>query len=296
MTRTAPSRHHDIADDLRRQITTGLVKPGERLPSESGLADQYKVSTATLRSALAILQGEGLVEKIHGKGNFVRHRPRKIMYVGGWGPLDPWTAAETALRVTDQAPAIEAHGHLASLLRVPTGSPLTEFLSISYEGESPHSLARIYIPGGPEPTKGLSNGPSHVRTEASFAVLNALSAEVRETVSARLPTPDEASVLRINPGLAVLAITRVAADTAGRVPEAALLVFPGDRVEAVFTTHHVLDERQTQGRQHATNYGFSRGPGQGTSPATSAPTTGTASCPAWRTTSRRYNSGRRPNC
>ncbi|MET7988520.1 GntR family transcriptional regulator [Streptomyces sp. NPDC005281] len=243
MRRTVPSRHHDIADDLRRQITTGRIKPGERLPSESGLADRYKVSTATLRSALGALQGEGLIEKIHGRGNFVRHRPRKIMYVGGWGTLDPWTAAETALRVTDQATAIEARGHLASLLRVPTGSPLTEFLSISYEGESPHSLARIYVPDEPEPTEPLGTDPSYVRTEASFAVLSALSAEVRETVSARLPTPDEATTLRINPGLAVLAITRVAADIAGRVLEAALLVFPGDRVEAVFTTHHVTDER-----------------------------------------------------
>lgn len=86
-----------------------------------------------------------------------------------------------------------------------------------------------------------------MRAEASFAVLSALSAEVRETVSARLPTPDEASALRINPGLAVLAITRVAADTAGHVLEAALLVFPGDRVEAIFTTHHVLNERLKHG-------------------------------------------------
>ncbi|MFE3267850.1 GntR family transcriptional regulator [Streptomyces sp. NPDC059215] len=246
MTRTMPARHHDIADDLRRQITTGRIKPGERLPSESGLADRYKVSTATLRSALSVLQGEGLVEKIHGKGNYIRHRPRKITYVGGWGMLDLRTAAETALRVTDQATAIEAHGHLAALLRVPNGSPLTEYLSVSYEGDSPHSLARIYVPCGPKPREAPGNGPSYVRAEASFAVLSALSAEVRDTVSARLPTPDEASTLRINPGLAVLAITRVAADTAGRVLEAALLVFPGDRAEAIFTTHHVLDERQTQ--------------------------------------------------
>ncbi|MFD6825178.1 GntR family transcriptional regulator [Streptomyces sp. NPDC060085] len=242
-----PARHHDIADDLRRQITTGRIKPGERLPSESGLADRYTVSTATLRSALAVLQGEGLVEKIHGKGNYVRHRPRKITYVGGWGPLDPWTAAETALRVTDQATAIEAHGHLAALLRVPNGSTLTEYLSVSYEGDSPHSLARIYVTRGPEPTEVLDNGASYVPVKASFAVLSALSAEARETVCARLPTPDEASALRINPGLAVLAITRVAADTAGHVLEAALLVFPGDRVEAIFTTHHVLNERLTHG-------------------------------------------------
>lgn len=242
-----PPRHHDIADDLRRQITAGRIKPGTRLPSESGLAGQYNVSTATLRSALAVLQREGLVEKIHGKGNFVRHRLRKIMYVGGWGTLDPWTAAETALRVTDHVTAIEARGHLAALLRVPNGSPLTEFLSISYQGESPHSLARIYVPRDLEPTETLGHGASSIRTEESFAVLSPLSAEVRETVSARLPTPDEASTLRINPTTAVLAITRVAADTAGRVVEAALLVFPGDRVDAVFTTHHVIDERQTQG-------------------------------------------------
>ncbi|MFJ4837487.1 GntR family transcriptional regulator [Streptomyces sp. NPDC088746] len=241
------SRHHDIADDLKHQITTGRIKAGDRLPSEVGLARQYEVSTATLRSALAVLQGEGLVEKIHGKGNFVRRRLRKIMYVGGWGTLDPWTAAEAALHVTDRVTTIEAHGHLATLLRVPNGSPLTELLSISYQGESPHSLARIYVPCGLDPTGPLGDDSSYARTEESFAVLSPLSAEVRETVSARPPTPDEASTLRINPTTAVLAITRVAADTAGRVVEVALLVFPGDRVDGVFTTHHVLDERQTQG-------------------------------------------------
>lgn len=86
--RPVSSRHHDIADDLRYQITTGHIKPGTRLPSEAGLADRYKVSTVTLRSALAVLQGEGLVEKIHGKGNFARRPPRKIVYVGGW---ERWT-------------------------------------------------------------------------------------------------------------------------------------------------------------------------------------------------------------
>lgn len=71
-------------------------------------------------------------------------------------------------------------------------------------------------------------------------------AEVREEISIRLPTPDEASTLRISSALAVLAITRQTADTAGRVVEAALLVLPGDRTDAVFTTHHMLDERSAK--------------------------------------------------
>ncbi|MGN5378717.1 GntR family transcriptional regulator [Streptomyces lasalocidi] len=241
------ARHHDIADDLRHQITTGRIKPGERLPSESGLASQYKVSTATLRRALGALQSEGLVEKIHGKGNFVRRPLRKIAYVGGWGTLDPRTAADTDLRVTVRTTAMGARGELTALLRVPNGSPLTEFLCLSYEGESPHSMARIYVPHEMTSPAPLGDGLSCARTEASFPLLRPPPAEVRETVSARLPTPEETSALRISSALAVLAITRVAADTTGRVVEAALLVFPRDRVDAVFTTHHVIHERKTQG-------------------------------------------------
>lgn len=68
-----PSRRYAIADDIRNQISTGRIKAGVCLPSEAQLASRYTVSTATLRSALSLLQGEGLVEKIHGKGNFVRY-------------------------------------------------------------------------------------------------------------------------------------------------------------------------------------------------------------------------------
>ncbi|MFD5286050.1 GntR family transcriptional regulator [Streptomyces rubrogriseus] len=233
-----------VAEDLRRQITTGRIGPGDRLPSESALADRYKVSTATLRSALAVLQGEGLVEKIHGKGNFVRRPLRKITYVGGWGTLDPRTAADVDLRVTVRTTAMPARGHLAALLKVEDGSPMTEILRLSYEGESPHSLARVYVPRDLTPITALGDPSSRAWAGASFSVPDPPPAAVHETVSARLPTPDEASTLRISAALAVLAITRVAADNTGRVVEAALLVFPGDRVAAVFSTHHLIEEGQ----------------------------------------------------
>ncbi|MFD5860529.1 GntR family transcriptional regulator [Streptomyces chartreusis] len=242
-----PSRHHEIADDLRHQITTGHIKLGERLPSEAGLADRYKVSTVTLRRALRVLQGEGLVEKIHGKGNFVRRPPRKIVYVGGWGTLDPWTAAETAVSVTVRTITVPAQGRLTTLLKVPMGSPLAEFCCISHEGESPQGLAHIYIPRDLVPAGVLDDAASRRDAAARFSVLSSPRATVRETVCARPPTPDEASALRLRSAVAVLAITRVATDASGRAVEAALLVFPGDRVEAVFTTHDMTDERQRHG-------------------------------------------------
>jgi GntR family transcriptional regulator len=242
-----PPRHHDIADDLRQQITSGRIQPGARLPSETVLADRYAVSTVTLRHALAALQGEGLVEKIHGKGNFVRRPLRKIMYVGGWGTLDPWTAAEPALRVTVRSATVPAHGRLTTLLKVPAGSPLAEFSCLSLEGESPHGLARIYTPRDLAPAGVLDDDSACREAVTRFAVLGPPPATVREAVCARPATPDEASALRIGPTATVLAVTRIATDPAGRVVEAALLAFPGDRVDAVFTTHHVIDERQKQG-------------------------------------------------
>ncbi|MFI1536745.1 GntR family transcriptional regulator [Streptomyces anandii] len=247
MIQNVPSRHQDIAEDLRQQITAGRIAPGERLPSEAGLADRYKVSTVTLRRALAVLQGEGLVEKIQGKGNFVRRPLRKIVYIGGWGTLDPWTAAEAALRVTVRTTTVQADGHLTTLLKVPMGSPLVEFFCISHEGESPHGLARIYIPRDLAPAGVLGDDSSWRETATRFAVLSSPPAAVRDSVCARPPTPDEASALRLGSAAAVLAITRIATDSTGRVVEAALLAFPGDRVDAVFTTHYVTDERQTQG-------------------------------------------------
>ncbi|MGV9425796.1 GntR family transcriptional regulator [Streptomyces sp. NPDC003656] len=243
MTILVPPRHHDIADDLRQQITSGRLQPGERLPSETALAEQYAVRTVTLRHALAVLQGERLVEKIHGKGNFVRRAPRKIMYVGGWGTLDPSTATGPTLRTIVRSIGIPARGNLVALLKVPTGSPLTELSCLALDGETPQGWARIYTPRDLALAGALDDGATRQEALARFAVLGPPPAAIRETVCARSATPDEASALKIPSATAVLAVTRIATDSTGRVTEAALLAFPGDRVDAVFTTHHVINER-----------------------------------------------------
>ncbi|MFD7963005.1 GntR family transcriptional regulator [Streptomyces zaomyceticus] len=222
-----PSLRHAIAADLRTQITTGFFKAGERLPSEPRLAADYKVSTPTLRNALALLQAEGLIEKIHGKGNFVRHPLRRLTYTGGH--LTP----DTDLHVTIRTTNLRASGDLIPLLKVPSRTPLTEFLYLTHQRESPHSLARIYVPRDLAPSELPWCRPGW--------------AESQETVTARLPTPEEASTFRISSTLAVLAITRVSSDTTGRVVEVARLVLPGDRANALFITHHTTEERGTEG-------------------------------------------------
>ncbi|MFG2890464.1 UTRA domain-containing protein [Streptomyces sp. NPDC048248] len=137
---------------------------------------------------------------------------------------------------------IQAHGQLISLLGVSASSPITEFLCLSHQGKSPHSLARIYVPHELAPADVPAESRCYEGVEAKLAELRPPLAEVRERVTARPPTPEKATALRISSALAVLAITRVAADRTGRVVEAALLVLPGDRTDALFITNHVTHE------------------------------------------------------
>lgn len=61
----------NVYDELLLQITKGEYPVGSRLPSEPDLASRLGISRATLRQALALLQDDGLVRNIRGKGNFV---------------------------------------------------------------------------------------------------------------------------------------------------------------------------------------------------------------------------------
>ncbi|WP_406106640.1 GntR family transcriptional regulator [Streptomyces sp. NBC_01003] len=246
MTDTVPSRRQVIADDMRSQITTGQLKAGERLPSETRLASRYGVSTSTLRNALALLQSEGLIEKTQGKGNFVALTSRRLTYVGGG--LKPLVASpiDSVLRATVRTTHLQAQGHLIPLLRVPANTELTLFLCVRNEGTSPHSLARIYVPRDLQERNLPCEPPSCANFEAKPAAPCPPLAEIRERLAARLPTPEEVEILQISSTLAVLDITRVAIDGTGRVVEAALLVLPSHRADAYFITHPVPEERKRE--------------------------------------------------
>jgi DNA-binding GntR family transcriptional regulator len=65
-------RYRAIANDLRALIDSGELKAGDLLPSESALTERYGVARGTVRQALAELRGAGLVEAVHGRGQYVR--------------------------------------------------------------------------------------------------------------------------------------------------------------------------------------------------------------------------------
>lgn len=77
------SKYQKIYEELRKQIFTGTLAPGDMLPSENVLAAKYKTSRVTIRKSLGLLENEHIIHSEHGKGYFVNkpeHQHYTLIY------------------------------------------------------------------------------------------------------------------------------------------------------------------------------------------------------------------------
>ena len=74
MLSTSKSKYEQIQTELSIQIRQGMLRPGDKLPSEQELAAAYGVSRLTVRQAIGGLVTAGLVLPIQGKGSFVSEK------------------------------------------------------------------------------------------------------------------------------------------------------------------------------------------------------------------------------
>jgi len=70
-----PPAYQTLAEDLRAEITSGRLRPGERLPTEPQLCARSGVSRSTVREALRLLASQHLIVTTRGVtgGSFVAH-------------------------------------------------------------------------------------------------------------------------------------------------------------------------------------------------------------------------------
>ena len=63
--------YQQAADEIRKEIKSGRLKPGEQLPSHRELQERFGVANMTARSALRVLRDEGLIYTVQGRGSYV---------------------------------------------------------------------------------------------------------------------------------------------------------------------------------------------------------------------------------
>ena len=114
-----------VRDDLRRAINSGRYTQGEAIPPEPELGASYGVSRITIRRAVAELVAEGMLEKILGKGTFVRQLnfSPSLVSVSGFGTEDEHFEDRPRRRVLRKWTEV-ADARIAHRLGLNPGDPL----------------------------------------------------------------------------------------------------------------------------------------------------------------------------
>lgn len=233
--------YRQIAAALRDAIECGELGPGDRLPSESELMRRFGVAQGTVRHALALLRGEGIVVAEHGRGVYVRTRPRlrrraydrftrKHREAGKAAYMAESEAEDVKPRVEVYfvGPA-EADAEIAQRLGVKTGSKVLRRSRRYFSDEQPTELATSYIPWElAKDTAMVEENPGPGGVYARIEEAGHRLDHFEEEITARMPTPEEARALRLAAGSPVLTLLRTAYDTDGQVVEVCDTVMSAD--------------------------------------------------------------------
>ncbi|MEU7368572.1 GntR family transcriptional regulator [Streptomyces hygroscopicus] len=255
------AKYEQIADALRAGIRTGRLLPGERLPAEDKLAARYRTSVPTLQRALSELVAEGLIDKRHGVGTFVRTPRRRIERNND---RHQWekdrvrrsraerlrtgsTEHDTGLEVTDLAFHAEyrdaqADEDLASVFGVPVDTRLLEriYRTNCRTEDAPFALVHSYlvhdvVAANPD-LLDAANEPWPGGTQNQLYTIGIELDRVEERITARPPTVEEAEELGLKKGVSVILLRKICTDIGGRVVEVSDVTLAADRTELVYTT------------------------------------------------------------
>jgi GntR family transcriptional regulator, phosphonate transport system regulatory protein len=224
-----------IASRLQQDIGAGIYPPGGRLPTEAELSQQFRVNRHTVRRALEELSRGGLVRVEQGRGSFVAEDVLEYA-VEARTRFSEWIKRhnkEPSGRVL-QLKETAAESHIASALGIRPGSRVVLFERLGFADDRPVSLAQHFFPAAR--LRGLMDAlrasPSITEALKTVGVSDYLRQVTR--VTARLPSGEEAELLRMPRNRPLLVTENVNVDRAGMVVEFGISRYPTPRVQIVF--------------------------------------------------------------
>lgn len=219
---------------LRRLIIDGIsrdgLSPGDLLPGEHRLCEQYGVSRTVVRQALAQLEHEGVVERVKGKGTFVAR------------PKTSESLMHTLVGLYEEVEGRGGHVHsdvnrhglepadpeVAAALEIDPGDPVVVLERRRWVEGEPWALSTVWMPE--------SVGAVTLGTDLADSSLYRLLAEngVRASQGVRsceaaVANLEQANALGVEPGAALLRLRSVSRDALGRPFEFFVAFHRGDK-------------------------------------------------------------------
>jgi GntR family transcriptional regulator len=211
-----------------REYVRGLVRdaaPGTAAPSERELVHHFGVARMTVRQAMDALVGEGLLERIPGRGTFVA-RPRREV-----GRLRSYTEEMAARGLLAESQTLVARREqagpgVARALGLTPGDAVIRWKRLRRADGIPMCVEDAYL------NEVLL--PGFLQTGMPTSLYDALAARglrptwAEDSVSADVANEQEAEHLEVEPGTAVLRQTRRALSD-DKIIEVSRSVYRADR-------------------------------------------------------------------
>lgn len=205
-----------VAKDLVSQIKTGEFPPNSQLPSIEALCQHYEVSKVTVKKALDIIEGAGLITRRRGSGSFVKNVRE---------PLDDGAAFETSRQMDGFTVEHERRGEhvssdvkdfsvctptpeVANMLDIEPDQFVYHVVRVRLAAGVPQAIEYTYMPIDVIPNLRLK----HVETSIYRYIEEDLGLRVasgHRIVRAVLPTEDECAWMDLSPTEPLLEVEQV---------------------------------------------------------------------------------------
>jgi len=221
--------YHQLEQDLRARLHAGQYAPGDPLPSEERICEQYGVSRITVRRALDALIAQGLIVKRRGVGSFVAEPKTGARTISLRGSLDEFLSGAGVMEPDRLSLTHDAqNAQAAAILNLPEDAQLTRIELVSRIDGEPTAHLEIYFPH--EVGRQLEH---HDFLKAGVPIIRAVERRLNVRVS-RAQQKIESSTagevaaahLGLQAGDPVLFVTRV------------YYLASGQPIEAVFVRYH----------------------------------------------------------
>jgi len=200
--------YHQLQAVLKAEIETGKWRPDDQLPTETKLAELYKVAKITVRQALQELAERGYIRREHGRGTFVERRtfdegPRELTSFTEEMRRHELAASS---RVLSQRRVV-ADSRVAAALHLPSQSLVFRLKRVRLAAGEPMSIQTAHIPAAFVP--GLEVRENVSLYEVLQSRYHLYAARARETYFAVAADALAAKLLGIPAGSPVFAVERV---------------------------------------------------------------------------------------
>ena len=216
-----------VKEHIRTRIGSGEWRPGDPVPSESQLMQQFGISRMTANRALRELAAEGLVSRVRGSGTRVAELHR--------------ISSRLAIRDIHEEVAERGHVHstrillvqeekatagLAKSMGLRTGAKVFHTVLVHAENGVPIQHEDRYV--NPQAAPGYLRTDFTRESPTLHLIRHAPLTEASYTIEACLPTAEEAKALAIRTSEPCLVMVRRTV-SGTNVASVARLLYPGSR-------------------------------------------------------------------